>query len=213
MLIPFDQVLDLWQPKHPPRILHCGAHLCEERDAYEDGGVQFVTWIEANPHLIDPIRAYLCEPRPIDPLGWCAHRVIHAVIGDQDNREITLHIAENTHNSSVLNPGTIDVNYVEDYTAMSSTVDAIVKATFQPTMLNLDLQGIEFHALLGATHTLQGTEVVYLEVAEEPVYEDAPHWSEIDKLLRSAGFRLAQMEMTRSGDGWGDAIWLRKGVG
>jgi FkbM family methyltransferase len=213
VLIPFAQVVEMWQPKYPPRILHLGAHLGEERDAYEDCGASYVLWVEANAALIPELCEAVCAPRSGEkPLGT-THRVIHALVTDQDGQRVTFHVADNTQTSSVLNVGTNPVTYVDSIDMDSTTVDTLTERWGQATFLNADVQGLELAALQGARRTLQGTEAVYCEISEEETYEGCPHWSEIDRLLREEGFRLAHVEMTRSGDGWGDALWVRRGLG
>lgn len=203
-------VMDLWNPQNPPRIAHVGAHLGEERDAYEAAGAAVVWWHEGNPSLLDPLRAHLCEPRPMTATQ---HQVIGAVLGRRDEEPVVLNIAADTMNSSVLDPGEIPVEYVGRCSTLARTIDALHADLGQPTMLAIDSQGYELEILKGAGAALPGVELVYCEVSEVPIYDGAPHWSEIDHLLREAGFRLAQIEMSRNGEGWGDGCWLRVGCG
>lgn len=204
-------VMDVWSPANPPRILHGGAHLGEERDAYEQAGADWVLWCEANPALLDPLRAHLCEPRPI--VRPTCHTVAHALLGADSGDRRALNVAADTMNSSVLGEGLIPVDYERVEGMPVTTVDDLTTVYGQPTMLALDCQGYELEILRGSVLTLPGVELVYTEVSEVPIYDGAPHWREIDGFLAGQGFRLAKIEMDRNGAGWGDGCWLRIGCG
>lgn len=213
MLISMRKITEYWSPTAKPIVMHCGAHLGEERDAYESVGVEMVWWIEANPHLMDRLNWYLNEPRP---RKGTEHRTTNALLAATDGEEITLNLADESLCSSVLPLGTQaefgdGVTYIDKITMPSSTIDALCEeAGVQPTMLNLDLQGFELDALHGASEIISGVECVYTELNEDECYVGAPHWTSVALFLEREGFQLARIEMTRSGDGWGDGLWIRK---
>ena len=67
MLIPFEKIVRKYGK--PKGILHVGANIGEECEAYTKVGIEKVIWIEANPSLIPKSRyELLCpalrEPRP-----------------------------------------------------------------------------------------------------------------------------------------------------
>ena len=209
MLIPMSTVIDLWNPHYPPRIIHVGAHLGEERDAYEAAGTAVVWWCEGNPDLLPPLRSHLCEPRPQTSTQ---HQVVHAILGPRDDEPIILNIAEDTMTSSVLAGGTVPVDYVGAHSMRSTTLDTICGELGQPTMIACDAQGFDLEILRGAQKTLPGVEVVYVEVSEVPIYKGSAHRTEVDQFLWDAGFRLALTEMSRNGEGWGDSCYVRRGI-
>jgi FkbM family methyltransferase len=88
--------------------------------------------------------------------------------------------------------------------------------------LKLDIQGFELPALRHAPHVLARTAVVHCEVSFAPIYAGQALFSEVETLLRGAGFYLLDFhslcryasvdgagQRSRDRLGWGDAIFVR----
>jgi FkbM family methyltransferase len=87
--------------------------------------------------------------------------------------------------------------------------------------LKLDIQGFEYPVLRHAPQVLARTAVIHCEVAFAPIYAGQALFSEVEQLLRGAGFELLDFSSLcrypgagtarRSRDrlGWGDAVFLR----
>jgi FkbM family methyltransferase len=90
--------------------------------------------------------------------------------------------------------------------------------------LKLDIQGFEYPVLRHAPQVLARTNVIHCEVAFAPIYAGQALFSEVEQLLRGAGFELLDFSSLcrypgadtarRSRDrlGWGDAVFLRANV-
>jgi FkbM family methyltransferase len=88
--------------------------------------------------------------------------------------------------------------------------------------LKLDIQGFEYPVLRHAPEVLARTSVIHCEVAFAPIYAGQALFSEVEQLLRGAGFYLLDFSSLcrypgtntarRSRDrlGWGDAVFLRE---
>lgn len=88
--------------------------------------------------------------------------------------------------------------------------------------LKLDIQGFEYPVLRHAPEVLARTSVIHCEVAFSPIYAGQALFSEVEQLLRGAGFYLLDFSSLcrypgtntarRSRDrlGWGDAVFLRE---
>jgi FkbM family methyltransferase len=88
--------------------------------------------------------------------------------------------------------------------------------------LKLDIQGFEYPVLQHAQDVLARTSVIHCEVAFAPIYAGQALFSDIEQLLRGAGFHLLDFSSLcrypsagtarRSRDrlGWGDAVFLRE---
>jgi FkbM family methyltransferase len=92
----------------------------------------------------------------------------------------------------------------------------------QVDFLKLDIQGFELPVLRHAPQVLARTHVIHCEVAFAPIYAEQALFSEIELLLRNAGFYLLDFHSlcrypstgtswrTRDRLGWGDAVFLRE---
>lgn len=209
MLIPLDELI-LRDDVDVSRVLHLGAHLGEEADAYEAAGAERVLWVEANPAKIEPLMLNVGHRR--------GHEVIHAFLGEEDGTPVTLNIANNGESSSVLPLGTHarehrGVKYVDTVAGITRTIDSIcAEMSFDPTFINIDLQGIELPVLRGGEFTIQagGGSVndIYAEVNRKLLYQGCTLIPQLDAFLRSLGFRRAETRWTRHG--WGDALYTRR---
>ena len=73
--------------------------------------------------------------------------------------------------------------------------------------INLDIQGAEYLALLGASKILPNIKCIITEVNEKELYRNCRLINDLDKLLTSYNFKRIKTFMTQHG--WGDAIYIR----
>jgi FkbM family methyltransferase len=104
----------------------------------------------------------------------------------------------------------------------TSRLDDVLADAGPVDFLKLDIQGFELPVLLHAGQTLARTQVVHCEVGFAPIYAGQALFSEVESLLRAAGFYLLDFSSlcryqstgtsyaTRDRLGWGDAIFLRE---
>lgn len=192
-------------------ILHVGAHLGEEAMAYYENGIYNVVWIEGNPELIPNLVAN------VEPFG---HRVYQALVGDEDNKEVTFHITNNGQSSSVLDFGTHakvspDVHFIGDQTHRMTTLDTMMdQEGFEGcNFLNMDLQGAELLALKGAEELLKQVDYIFTEINVDELYIDCARLPQLDEFLEERGFKRVEMVLAGSREnwvGWGDALYIRK---
>src|SRR5690349_6324751 len=81
-------------------VLHVGAHLAEEAALYAALGISNVWWIEGNADNIPPIRA---------EVSWHGddEKIVLALIGDEDGKEVTFNnTIHDSMSSSLLEFGT-----------------------------------------------------------------------------------------------------------
>jgi hypothetical protein len=77
--------------------VHCGAHLAEELEEYENVGWREVTWIEANPDLIPRLKVRVKDSN--------LSKILIAALWSTDGEELELKVASNSYSSSFLNFG------------------------------------------------------------------------------------------------------------
>ncbi|MGF6181983.1 FkbM family methyltransferase [Massilia sp. UYP32] len=106
----------------------------------------------------------------------------------------------------------------------TSRLDDVLSQEGAVDFLKLDIQGFELPTLRHAGAVLARTNVVHCEVSFAPIYEGQALFSEIETLLRAAGFWLLDFSSlcrypsvgsaARSRDrlGWGDAVFVRQAL-
>lgn len=147
-----------------------------------------------------------------------------------DGLEQTFHINNDDATSSLLpfnealTSALADLDHLRtlrtERVATSRLDDALADAG-PVDFLKLDIQGFEYPVLRHAPQVLARTSVIHCEVAFAPIYAGQALFSEVEQLLRGAGFELLDFSSLcrypgsgtarRSRDrlGWGDAVFLR----
>lgn len=209
MLINFDLLVRRYGVK-PQGILHVGANVGEELQAYEKAGIPYVVWVEANKEIYDKLVSNIN--------GKCGHIALNYCIGDQDGQDVTFHVSSNAgQSSSFLDLGTHakshpDVTYIKDIPMKTARLDTILKdhdwGLFPMDFLNMDLQGCEGLALLGLGELLHKFKWVYLEVNRGQVYKGNMEVDDIERYLRKFGFYPVVENWTKWQ--WGDKLWKKR---
>ncbi len=152
-----------------------------------------------------------------------------------DGQRHTFHINNDDATSSLLplnhalTGELVDLSHlatVHSEEVATSRLDDVLDDGAPVDFLKLDIQGFELPVLQHAAAVLQRTGVVHCEVSFAPIYAGQALFSEVELLLRAAGFRLVDFaslchypshapSAPRSRDslGWGDAIFLREPAG
>jgi FkbM family methyltransferase len=188
-------------------VLHIGAHDCEELGVYSRLGVSpnNIIWIDAISEKVEQAKA-----RGIP-------NVYRAVITDKDDAVVTFNVSNNVQSSSILNLKTHLqehpwVHYVRSTQETTITVDTFFKRNnldpTKHTFWNLDIQGAELLALMGATESLAHAKALYLEVNINELYENCALMGQLDTFLSKHGFKRVKTHMTQHG--WGDAMYIKQ---
>jgi len=189
-------------------ILHIGAHTCEEFNDYISCGVLStnIYWIEAIPKLVE-------NNKFNNPLL----NIYQAVIYDEDNKEIEFNITNNRASSSILEFGSHETSHpnvkiVEKIKMTTSRMDSVIKKyninMQNVNFINLDIQGVELHALKSMESYLQNIDYIYTEVNTEEVYKNCDQMNDLTKYLLKFGFTLADARIYKQ-YGWGDAFYIK----
>lgn len=186
-------------------VLHCGAHLAEEAEAYYQLDVP-IWWVEANPGVMIKLEAIVKQ--------WPRQEVIQALVADTVGTPTPFHVTNyDGMSSSVFEFGTHtfdspDTVYVDQVTLTSTTIDQLVADHgIVANFLNLDLQGCELLALRGAIGFLEGVDYLYSEVSTGPVYVGGAQRDEIDEFL--VDFERVETDMGMHRGTHGDAFYRR----
>lgn len=194
--------------RHPRGIIHVGAHRGQEFGLYRDSGAETVVYVEPIPHLFADLRA-----RVGDTPG---HVPVQALCLDRGGKTVRLNVSSNDGaSSSVLGIGQHaeiypDITYVDHIEVVSTTVDTLIGERFADRPIDLmviDTQGADLLVLSGARQLLRTLDFVYVEVAEEPLYENGATLEMIRQFLAGFGFRMRWLQI--GPQGWGDAFFMR----
>lgn len=190
-------------------VLHVGAHLAEEAQIYDELGIRNVAWIEANPAVIPKIKAVLASY----PNQFVIEALVHAVEGAQVEFNVTNY---DGMSSSIFEFGTHptfspDTVFVDKLKLVTRTIDSLTEQFgVVANFLNMDLQGAELLALQGATDFLCEVDFIMTEVNQAEVYVGCAQIGQIDEYLEV--FNRVETHWVPD-QGWGDALYIRKGYG
>jgi FkbM family methyltransferase len=198
-------------------ILHIGAHNCEELGDYISGGVNLsnIYWIEALPRLVE-------KNKRSNPLL----NIYQAVIYDEDDKEIEFNITNcdgdvnNFASSSILEFGSHETSHpqvrvVDKVKMKTSRMDSVINKYAinmkNVNFINLDIQGVELHALKSMESYLNNIDYIYSEVNTEEVYKNCDQMADLTTYLAEHNFRLADARIYKQ-FGWGDAFYIKNGL-
>lgn len=209
MLIPFRQVNQFIQSngKEIQGILHVGAHNCEEKNDYNECGIDDskIIWIEGNNTLVQQNKQ---KSKDI---------TIYHVLVDDEEKDVIFNITNNGQSSSILELGTHKESYPYIFVSEKQQQRTMRLDTFfelnniDPSKYdfwNLDIQGTELRALKSAEKYLKYVNYIYTEVNTQEVYKGCALLTELDEYLTKHGFMRVGINLVK-GAGWGDAVYFR----
>ena len=195
-------------------VIHCGAHLGQERGFYADIGAEDVLWIEGSPVTFARLEASLDEDRHAGRLNG-RHQAVNALLFAESGRELTLHGFSNDGESNSIYHST--QSFADRWSAIretgadermvSSTLDQIARHYLPEgaDLLVLDLQGAELSVLSGGSAALSRAVAVICEVSKLPIYEGGALYPDVVRVMAEAGFRDMHRAHTV-----GDVLFIRQ---
>lgn len=203
MLFPPSYLLNKWGVK-PNAIVHVGGHLAEESFEYS------LVWPEAFTIWVEAQQSNCLEMRSKLPANL--NSVIHGAAWSVRNLTKDLIITNNSESSSLFKLKLHAEIYPEVKVTRFEKVNTILlsdilKENSKIDFMNLDIQGAELQALLGAHNEIENIKWIYCEVNKRELYEGCPLVGEIDRYLSSFGFLRVETRWI-SGAHWGDALYV-----
>ena len=201
MLLPISELYRYWLLR-PEGVVHVGAHLAEESEAYIKFGFGPVVWVEAQKSLADHLAKSL---KPGDS-------VVCALVWSEEGIKKSFNLTSNSQSSSVFDFGTHqkdhpDVTLTDRIELVTSTLHNVLPRDCSADMLVLDIQGAEYQAIVGLADRITDFKWIYCEVNRAQVYVGIEQVGALDSLLSSHGFvRLATVWTFAN---WGDALYAR----
>lgn len=204
MLISYKELIQKYKIK-VSGILHIGAHECEEFKDYLAGGVNNIYWVDGQETLVNKMKTQGMK------------NIYHALIDEQDDKEVLFYISNNGQSSSILEFGSHSkhhphVHYVSAQKQITTRLDTFIDKHNIPihtlNFLNLDIQGVELRALKSMEKYLEHIDYIYTEVNSEEVYKGCDLVDAMDNYLISFGFIRVESRIYKQ-FGWGDAFYIK----
>jgi len=202
---------------NPKGVIHLGAHKGEELNLYKKLKVKNILLYEANKKLINYLKFKVFFFNFLFKMNI---QVINKAIHNED-RFCSLNITSNTQSSSILNLGLHKKLYPNIIKKDENLVDgATLNSEFKNfyninnfNILNMDIQGSELLALLGASEIISNLDAIYTEINYDYIYENCALINEIDDYLSKHDFIRFKTKAIKDDDGrpmWGDALYVKK---
>jgi len=189
----------------PKSILHCGSHLGQEVNIYNQYKVIDVWWVEAQDKICKALRSKFGESRIFQGALW-----------EESGLVLDFHITDNGLSSSLfeINSNKWNVRNVSIESVTTITLDETIRAIKgkwkkTPELLILDLQGAELSAIKGGSNEIRGVEHVLVEVSTSSLYKDAATFSMVDAELKRLNFQPLR-EFISSDTSHGEVVYSKK---
>ena len=207
MIIPFTEIVRKYRISGG-KILHIGAHKCEERLEYKNSGWKDddIVWIEGNPEIYTEVKKNNPDIH-----------IFHGVVSDREGDLVDFSITNNTAHSSMMEREEHGVEYpwifeVRRIPMPTTTISAILSRNgFQKEdfrFINIHIQGAELLALKGMKDYLSNTKYAYISVSERKMYKNSPTISEIDEYMKTMGF--SRHDTVFGQHHMGDALYINE---
>lgn len=201
-------------------VIHVGAHRGQEVASYLRAGIEPVVLIEANPEMVDALRAELG--------GDARVRIVHCAVADRDGT-IDLHV--HTSRTGSVEPASIlELKRFKEIVGTLHTPRSIpvpcrtLDSLFEDEgldagafgLLNIDVQGAELRVLRGAERMLQSLRAVISEVSLIELYEGSAREDEIAEFLGRHGFRKVEAiyhtlyDEQSTFPAWGECLFVKE---
>lgn len=179
----------------PKALLHCGAHLGEENEQYIDLGIKKISYVEAQPTLVQKLCYEFGEKN-----------VYSGCLFEESGREIDFHLTSNSLSSSIRpidEKNKWGIHNSSKIKLVSTTLNDVARDYFLrnrqlPEIIILDLQGSEYEALKGGTFFLHRGTPIILEYCTYELYKGMWLFSDIVNLLSTYGYQFVYKYGTES---------------
>jgi len=188
-------------------IVHVGAHMGQELDAYIHLGFRKIVFIEADPILAGNLSSIVIHS------GYSSKvLVINSLIGEYDGLIRDFHVYNNNRGSSSVYQPTDQMGRLypglkptgEKFSLTTRRLDSLLyeNNVFPQEVSSIvyDIQGSEYSAIIGTGQFLAKPFLIEVECSTLPIYGGAPAFSDVHTLLKNLGYKLATKPVPEHGD-------------
>ena len=208
VLQPFNKILS--DSNIPIKgIIQVGAFDGEEIPSYIEMGFKSIILIEANPSNIPSLQARVKPYKQNYDI-----KIFNVAITNYDGT-IPFNIAERADCGSVKNytglTTIFGVTAIDTIMVSCSTLDSLLKSNnlsfVNYNILNIDIEGEELNALLGATELLENINVIYSEIRFTDLFENGTMCEDLEKFLFARKYKKVFYKKWH--ETFGDAIYIK----
>jgi FkbM family methyltransferase len=189
-------------------VVHVGAHIGQEVEAYRALGVQQIVWIEADTTIYHRLQENIKE-KERNSNNKINHIFINALVGESNGEIIKFYPFNNDgQSSSRYKPtqllkdtwaGLDSSENPKEYSSyrLESILDTIKidEERYSNALLVIDVQGGEYEVLMGIGHYINKFNLVEVEVSKEEIYAGQKLFGYIDNFLTLKNFKRRESDI------------------
>jgi len=190
-------------------VIHIGAHIGQESPVYDSCGLTNQLWIEPQPQIF--ARLIDALPKRADVLA------VNIACGEKPGEATMYKLANNDGMSNSLLEPKDHQRVYPDKTPDGTTIVRVARlddilieqrrSAAAYSLLVLDVQGFELHALRGAVGTLAHMQAIITEVSTTEMYAGGATLGELDTFLGTHGFTRVVTRVKKHRQ-HGDALYV-----
>ena len=191
-------------------VVHVGAHIGQEVEAYRALGVQQIVWIEADTAIYHRLQENIKE-KENNSDNKINHIFINALVGESNGEIIKFYPFNNDGQSSsrykptqLLKDTWAGLDSSEDpkeYSSyrLESILDSIKleEEKYSNAKLVIDVQGGEYEVLMGIGHYIDKFNLLEVEVSKEEIYKGQKLFGYIDNFLTLKNFKRKESDVSQ----------------
>jgi hypothetical protein len=185
-------------------VLHIGAHVGREINAYRKANIKNVMFFEPLPHTFEKLKQYVGENGAI---------FINKALGNKTGKaEMYVEYNNESQSSSILEPALHvkqypNIIFNDKIEVEIDKLDNIPYLRNDYNFINIDVQGYELEVFKGAPKSLYTIDYIMTEINRADLYKDCVLEEELDNFLFEFGF--IRVETYWAGVTWGDALYIK----
>jgi len=187
-------------------ILHIGAHLGEEQQAYKAMGFYEIAWVEAQPEIFAQLVKKVDPKFCLEAAVWSERKILQLNIS---SNSVSTSLFEFSADTPWKELKTVDKIEVKTIT-LKDTVDQFVSRGLlqEKFFLLLDIQGAELEVLKGLKRVSKKIYAISCEVSIKSTYKNAARRREIIWLLLKYRF-IPACSFLNTDCGHGDQLFIK----
>jgi FkbM family methyltransferase len=189
-------------------VVHVGAHIGQEVDAYRALGIQQIVWIEADTAIYHRLQENIKE-KERNSTNRINHIFINALVGEINDKNVKFYPFNNDGQSSsrykptqLLKDTWVGLDSFEEPKELNTyRLDSILESLkideerYSNAKLVIDVQGGEYEVLMGIGRYIEKFNIIEVEVSKEEIYKGQKLFGYIDNFLTLKNFKRTETDI------------------